>query len=843
MSALASFDLVIGFDCEYVCSSEFEVSSNGQNTVISYQAAILNPQTGRRASGLFFPSGPSKNQRVSSGGYLGRCIAAAEDCGLIERIDIAALKARRQQQGTARRRQARETPPLRIALCAHFSRADLPCFRDFNKLKKQFDGVRKTYASVKRPTRLTAIVPDGRRIPVSVKLFDTRLLAPAGKGSLRDLGDLLGFQKLLVPDVIDANGAVVAGIERMDLVLKQHRAIFEAYATRDAEVAVEWFCRFAEFSETWGISNVPPTIGALGVQRALAIMENLPDFDAANFFGRARNRSGFGDALPEARAIQGIAADCFHGGRNESFEHGFIHARFNDFDLAGAYTNALAYHREIDWTKTVHTKDLDQLALLEKPTFACIDFKFPPGTRFPCLPVDGAGYGLVFPLSGTSYCIGPELVVAKDMGAVMTVREGVVLSWRDPDGPRPFVAYSRTVNASRKAHEKGSALELLAKEAGNSLYGKIAQSVGSMKTRAVYRRVFDTREGIMASLPASQVTNAVMAAYTSGIPRAVLSEALSRLPAHVVVASATTDGWLSTATEAEARSALGGPVGRQFRSLRALVSADGSDEILEKKHEALRILQVKTRGTFAIQPAAGSKPIIARAGHRLDVPVGDPMDEVRHWEELFRRREYSTELTRRDFVSIRHQWLDSSDLTAKYSRARVALDWDFKRRPVNVRDAEGCLRFETEPWATFEEFLHTRRAFDRWREAESAVLKTAADWQRFVTWSQLPKAALSAGRTQFQQALMVALAKRPRARGWCGSGMTRAELARHLTSAGVPGVSPNTLKHAAAREPDPTKSVELLTEIDLRVIKNLSDLVLPDLVSSLLKVARRDRAA
>jgi hypothetical protein len=57
------------------------------------------------------------------------------------------------------------------------------------------------------------------------------------------------------------------------------------------------------------------------------------------------------------------------------------------------------------------------------------------------------------------------------------------------------------------------------------------------------------------------------------------------------VASATTDGWLSTATEEEARYAADGPVSRHFRNLRALVSVDGSDEILEMKHAALKILR------------------------------------------------------------------------------------------------------------------------------------------------------------------------------------------------------------------------------------------------------------
>jgi hypothetical protein len=835
LSRLEAFDLAIGFDCEYVAGANFDPLLGPLNAVVSYQAAIMNPSTGTRQSGVFFPSGPNKNQRVSMGGYLGKCICAAEQSSLIEHIDAASLKARaRARTG----RPVRTAPPLRIAMCAHFSRADLCCFRDFPRLKKKFDGVRKTFASVKRPARLTAVLPDGRRIDVSVTLFDTRLLAPAGKSTLRELGDLLGFPELDVPDVIDETGATTDGIERMDLVLRQHPDEFDNYAKRDAEVSVEWLCRFLKFAADWHAHKTPSTVGSLAVHKVISIMEATPNLVAASFLGRMRDkRGGLGDALPELRGIQATAADCFHGGRNESYEHGFIRGYFRDFDLSGAYTSSMALFREIDWARIEHTTDLDRLTVLDQPTFARVDFEFPPGTRFPCLPIDGAGYGLIYPLSGSCDCPGPELVVARNMAAKIIVREGIVLNWLDPNSPRPFVEFAKTVNKSRKKHQKGSALELLAKEAGNSAYGKIAQAVGSMKTKPVHRKVFYTRDGVMATLPASRITNPIFAALTSGLPRAVLSEILSRLPDHVIVASATTDGWLSTATEEEARYAADGPVSRHFRNLRALVSADGSDEILEMKHAALKILQVKTRGTFDIEPSPGSEPIIARAGHRLDKPADTPMDEVREWERIYRTREYTTELTRRDFVSIRNQWYSNGDLTAKYRRNKVALDWDFKRRPVDLRDEDGCIRFTSEPWATIDEFLEWRRDFESWRASTGAVLKTTADWERFLASRHMPKAAMMAKRTAFQQALMVALARTSRPPGRYASGPTRAEIARRLTEAGIHGVTEYTLGHAAKGKPDPTGTVDFLTEADLATVNKLANFVSPEMVQNLRKKA------
>ena len=148
-----------------------------------------------------------------------------------------------------------------------------------------------------------------------------------------------------------------------------------------------------------------------------------------------------------------------------------------------------------------HTTDLKRLAVLEPLTVACVDFEFPPGTRFPSLPVDAGACGLIYPLKGTTTVPGPELVVALSQGARIIVRAGVVAPWLDPNSRRPFVDYAGLVNRTRASYPKGSPLELLAKEAGNSLYGKTGQGVGGMKTEPANRRVFDSRSGESRPLP------------------------------------------------------------------------------------------------------------------------------------------------------------------------------------------------------------------------------------------------------------------------------------------------------------------------------------------------------
>ena len=161
-----NFDLIVGFDTEYVRGSELDDSvPDDDNAVVSYQVALYAPATGQRRSGLFLTEGLTRRHRYSMRGYLNRALAAALDAGMVD------------PEGE-----------INIALVAHFTRADLPGFRDFNRLKTRFDAVRKTYCSIKRPTICDLRTPSGVRVKARITLFDTRLLAPAGAGSLGALG-------------------------------------------------------------------------------------------------------------------------------------------------------------------------------------------------------------------------------------------------------------------------------------------------------------------------------------------------------------------------------------------------------------------------------------------------------------------------------------------------------------------------------------------------------------------------------------------------------------------------------------------------------------------------------
>ncbi len=738
-SPLEYFDLVIGFDTEYVADHPMAFESEALlydpasdkdrikkgNRVLTISFAVLNPNTGERRS-IAVDWTPIRSQRWTLATTMSLVVRSAIDNGLIEQKRIGEAEKRRKKPRT-----------LKIAMAAHFTRADLCAFADFNTLKRKFDGIRKTYATVERPHKFECR-PKYQNVVVSVTLFDTRLLAPAGYGSLAALGGMLGREKLALPDVETEVGDIVPGITRMDLVQERHPEIYAEYAKRDAEIAVEYLENVAALVGDWGLEKMPLTLGSLAVQKFYALADEN-DQDADSFVGRVvDDTSKSGRKMKRHPVLDDNAsflANTFHGARNEAYGHGIFKPApgrrvWQDIDVSGAYTSAMAGFLRIDWDSAIHTMDLNKLATLDAATHARVKFHFPDGTRFPNLPVVTENKSLLFPLEGVSYCVGPELVAAQNMGAEVSVLNGMLFQFfPDPDD-RMFAGFSEFVAIERKKYKETNTLrEKLVKEVGNSLYGKTGQAIASEKSVGKdTRKNFDTRTGGSKELGTSKISNAVLAAQTTGWLRALLSEIMENLPAKVSVLSATTDGFLCDATMKEAEAACNGPVAKRFKSFSKLI---GRNEILEVKHKAASVLIIKTRGAISVEPVeAGDKPVMARAGHRLEERPEDPWEEARSWVNLFKSRTPDLKLKGRDFISIRDQWHANTDLVPVYREIRLNFDFDMKTQPVDPVEVDGVLNFTTRPWQHIKEHTLHRGALDKMR-TDGGQLKTRSDYLKF----------------------------------------------------------------------------------------------------------------
>ncbi len=739
--------IVIAFD------TEFTREGTG-NRILAYQYA------GRSVhgewSGVLYPKSHCRDARLSLAELLGAAFEEGRRLRLIRKRRF----------------------PKELYITAHFSRADLSAFRDFPERKREFDNVRSSFATALKTAELCYTDRHRNQKTFKVRLFDTMLLAPNGK-SLDAVGELYGLPKLELPEGFSK--------DRMDLFLAQAPEAFEAYAKRDAEIGARHFWEIASFAyEALGMTRPPITLGSIATRFLIALWKaNAIDHRAvlgvetvweqvwnptAGAY-RSRKRD-----VPTAwrNDHEALAVEAYHGGRNETYVFGFTpRGVWTDFDLAGAYTTAMAALGVPDFARARVCHDLARYTP-ETLGLARVRFEFPQDTRFPCLPVR-TDHGLVFPLAGTTTVAAPEIALARSMGAEVVIEHGVIVPWAGE--VRPFELFVQAVQARRKGYPKGSLNELLWKEIGNSLYGKLAQGLHP-------KRVYNTRSEMMEPLPPSRITQPYLAAYVTSLVRAVLGELLARIPALRTVTNATTDGLLTDATRAEIDT--GGPLCRFFSALR--VRLGHAPEILEAKHGAAQVLAFKTRGQATAQPLEDMPLVLAKAGIKPPRAM-DKAAQNAFLTNLFRDRTAQTALPVESFIPLSEQCRHNLDLTRQTITRRVNMDYDFKRALTAPTRREGHLYADSRPWPTAGDFLNERRLFDQWRKDHQGVLKTLEDWQAWQDYRALGPARRQGLRARGDGPLGLARRTflRAYAQGaWGLPGGAYPVLAAWLTGAGYP---------------------------------------------------------
>jgi hypothetical protein len=704
----------IGFDSEFVPGDE-----DKDNRILSLQFYLLGERGPLKH--VVYPLGHTKAERPSFNGVIVELLMKALEEGAILEW------------------------PRMVVVCGFFLRIDLQAFGDLASFKNKLDNVGGRATSVKssveielndedvarvlRNRTVLATDQDGIFRRLKVRFIDVGNHVAVGT-SLAQVGDLLGLPKLELPDGYTKG--------RMDLFLEGDKDAFEEYGLRDAEIAVRFYQRLLDFSEAvTGKRSMPATASSLAVNM---FMEQLRasgvDFDVA--FGVQETSSTYWNAkkssvvtvrtrspIPMRSFIEPFAAACYSGGRNECYAFGPTDVGvYNDYDLAGAYTTGMVDLRHIDYENFRVSHDpADYVGHVLG--FAYVRFTFPDGTRFPSLPVRNRDNGLVYPLSGFSYCTAPEIEVALNLGCDIEIKHGVVIPWRDGDD-RLFEPYVLGIRELRARWVKGSLDELYAKLLGNGLYGKTAQGLKK-------KSVFDAQAMESVELPHSILTNAAIAAHTTGFIRAVLSEQIASIPPHRTVISATTDGFLTDADESELN--LDGPMGRRFQALCERV-APGS-KMLERKHKVRQLIAMKTRGQITAMPFDDEPIILAKAG------VSPGIDADLHNDymiDLFMCRKPGDKATTRPFTPFREQWVKDADVVRLKRKTTLNLEFDHKRRLLNPRmiAADGCehVALNSVPWTDIHECERARAIFDGWRRKRCLkTLDDFEDWQDHYQFS------------------------------------------------------------------------------------------------------------
>lgn len=702
--------LHIGFDTEYVFNSETR-----QNDILSYQSYVVLPDnTG--VSNIIYPPDSQKKSRLSFKDFLCQTITPLLETGVITKW------------------------PGIINIYAHFIRADIASFANFwSDYKILLKGIRGTVSSFKnrygidfdeqqeRRVKTEQIMFDKRTSPPrcsNVAFIDTLLITPGGMG-LAECGELLGLPKLTIP--------APYSITNMREYLLGDRAGFEAYALRDAEIAVRYALQVRNFcARELMIDRVPATIGAMAVSRfTKTLKENNMSPEVClgthiktrelwltekQAFRTIKNPA----SVPSRELFETFPINCYHGGRNECFMMGVTPSdHWYDYDLAGAYTTGLL---------DILTPDYGNIRLSKNPDdycghvmgFALVTFRFPESVPYPSLPVRTDQYGLFFPLSGESWATAPEIELALSLGAEMTIHNGIIVPWicatspHNSESTSVFLPFVQQVRENRNRHIKGSLEEKFWKEIGNSLYGKLAQGLRA-------KTAFDTARGLNRSLPPSSVTQPFFAAHVTGFIRAVVGELMNALPSDSSVVSVTTDGFLTNCPLNKIN--MSGPLSSRFQSLCDIV--DPGSSMLTCKHEVSQLIAMKTRGQLTYKAIQGKPVVHARAGVKppADIPRSDYND---YMVDLYLNRLPGQTLSRSTLISTREMWLSESDLVSREQDIRLNLEFDFKRQPVQPAMNEGHLLMSSRPWDNMEEALQQRSLFDDWRQTHT--LKTLADW-------------------------------------------------------------------------------------------------------------------
>lgn len=774
----------VGFDCEW------EYQSKGRNVLLSVQFYVIGP-TGERYSKVINLVGKNAVQDRPS-------LAEA----LYDLLDEAEIEC------------VFEEWPMEVVLCGHFTRADM-VFRDFKQFRHQLQAVNGTLATTARPAevklplreeqaerlkhRYRYVVGDDFDPRVlSVRIVDSARLAPPGT-PLAKLGDWLDVPKVRLP-----KGYRKSEMRRLQRKLPD---VFKAYGLRDAEIAVLfvlwvlWFC-----DRYLGIKGLSATASGLSVRLVQLCMRRdgvHPDV-ALNFEKVRRWRWNEATGRPTSqtqrvpmrvrRWLEPFFADVYMGGRNECYWFGPTPMsrsdyRLSDHDLAACYVVSLAGIMSLNYERIEITRDPERFKG-HVAGYAEVAFRFPEGTLYPCLAVMMEKYGLWYPLSGVALATAPEIELALEMGAEITIRFGVVIPWKrreaifaesaqrlrrekakkDADkspwleadgdvfvpapemqfppeshgdvGYRPFESGSIYTRAMRLKFDKKSLPHQFMKLVGNALYGKTGQGFKG-------KRALDMADLKYRAIGPSGISEPAVAALVSGFARAVLGEILWKLPAGAQVVSATTDGLLVDVEKLD----LSGTMCQRFQALVDRI-APGTG-MTDLKHLIGQAVAGKTRLQLTGLAVDGQEPVVAKGGIKvpLDSAEGDeekerelmhPESQNRFMLALFANRQPGQIIKRASLMSLGEMVLNDWDLQTVDTEVRLNMEYDFKRRPVDARmvriESLGVehLAFSTVPWDNAADGELARMLFDRWRQGEQDkdgnwvrpghCLKTMADW-------------------------------------------------------------------------------------------------------------------
>ncbi len=673
-----------------------------------------------------------------------------------------------------------------------------------------------------------------------MQLRDTILLAPGNAKSLADIGEIVGLPKIALANDPDEDVRIK---ENMKQFYIENWDLFRHYAIRDAEVCVRYAEKvMRQFDTLFETFKLPITLTQFGTKKVLQDWAER-GWNSLTILGREKietkqfvKKLGYfrkETKKPYQSKVHhnvSLAADTYHGGRNEQFAFGICdEGEWRDHDLSSAYTTAMSLIGTPNWETLRSFDSVDDLNITDL-AYAVVDFEFPDAVRFPTLPVRTAN-GILFPRKGRSECSAPEIMLAKSLGAKMAIYEGVRV---DSDKSVPiFKNFIVECIGERSKHPKGSFENLFWKEVGNSTYGKTAQGLRE-------KRIYDHREDQMVLLPESEITQPYFASFITSYVRAVLGEILNAFPPDVQVFSVTTDGFLSNASDEQVLAATSGELFTSFSDARKALDVDSVP--LEVKHQIRQPIGWRTRGSATLKcGSSNDNNIVLQKGGIKTNRFFNTIQENTFVAELFLNRYPEQTIQYTSGIGLKDMVRYEADFVSRSVTKRLSMEYDWKRRPLNSTDRSvefngttyTHLSFDTEPLTDDVEFRNLRDAWDKYNDRTRKTLKSVADYEEFQRFLETQKLSKNSKRYLRKKDGAISRLRRDLTRAFKGqqAGFDKAsarlgkishqDFIEALASCGVSckisdldNAKRQVFKpHQSVREPQTMKAISLLKEL------------------------------
>ncbi len=802
------FDVIACYDTEFCKNAGFDpsVDPDKHNFLLSMQlSAYVRDCNGWRYVEEFrLPDG--KRPRL------------AELCGWV--LDVCDIPRRVE-------------PAPRVLLVAHYSVAEWSMLSDPLAWIHDLTAIGKTVVSIK-PIDIAATRPGRHTTKTLLTIRDTLLLTP-GRGSLEKASAITSVPKMKLEEY---------GHTRADMLRLFHEdpTLFESYAMTDTRVGLEYLVKIGNKVELiTGVARLPITLGGMAANGFHEWLDNCGyGVNAYHGFIEKQAKSSFKKSKNKVEKVKGlnrmqtdaIASNCFHGGRNYAAVHRHVvlpdHLMVVDFDLAGAYSAAMAMLPAIDFKypprRISNLKSLKYLTTKADPrtipiAMGEVTFAFPEGVE-PCLPVS-TDLGLQYPKTGISQCGLPEVLLALARGCDINLN--AFYAWtnleEDKNTVFAFADYLGRIVRERAKYPKKTVENDLYKEAGNSLYGKTAQ--GSKE-----RRIRDLA-GQYTELSESKVTNVAYAAMTTSLVRAALcamEDAMCSIGAEVL--ASTTDGCMSVFNVGDNKQfdmehlpefddllpSLDISLPR-YAPIKAMQIGRTNLNLnpkgwVEAKHIGNEYVVFKTRGYYLAHH--GQATFNAKGGHKIDGNMDFVKGEI---DRLFNEAEPSQIPFKRLLSCFDIADQKIPDLVSKNEERTANTDWDWKRELLE----DGSSR----PFANLTEIsLH--------REAAQKIRKKGQRATREAVKLNLAGIKLHGGsEAAIRRMLLRAVIKH--VGGWSAGKMKYQEIADRL------GVSVQDLKNNKNREYRPQTlprgemferlATEICQKLEIELTDAMRDLV------------------